>query len=700
MTVLSVSHLSKRYASYASNLERFAGWFGAPVKPTEEFWPVRDVSFSLAAGEALGLIGQNGAGKSTLLKLITGTVRPTEGTANVGGRISAILELGLGFNPEFTGRQNAYHAGGLMGLSQARLTELMPHIEDFAEIGDFFDRPLRTYSSGMQARLAFALATAERPEVLIVDEVLSVGDSYFQHKSFDRIRSFRAAGTSIILVTHGLGDVRSLCDRVILLDKGHVLKDGPPDEVVDYYNALIATKENAKLTVEQRRSKEGWLHTRSGTFEAHVKEIGLLDAGTRKPIVVATVGQELILRIIVKADIDLPRLVLGIMLRDYTGHIVWGTNTWHTRQVAEDVKVGEEVAFEIAFECRLGAGSYSFSPALTDSDTHLDKNYEWSDNALVFDVMNADRAFFLGTTALEARFNIQRRQGSVGVDRVAMTISCRDTDAIGKVPDAGRIEDSVQGRVQIMHNGLRVVAGGYHGEWMEKIISELRGHHEPQEELMFNALLSHCGSGSLFVELGAFWSYYSLWYLQAIPQSTAICVEPDPQNLEMGRRNAELNGYTDRIRFIQSWIGEKASPSHEAIAESVGRPVTLERLEMASILALSGGRTSEILHIDAQGAELGFLRSMAAVPEAGRPRFLVVSTHHVSISGSSTTHRDCLAEINHQGGKILCEHGVEESFSGDGLIVAAFRLQDHGIVLPRITRNKANASLFGPFVKC
>ncbi|RVC41186.1 ABC transporter ATP-binding protein, partial [Mesorhizobium sp. M4B.F.Ca.ET.088.02.2.1] len=173
MTVLSVSHLSKRYASYASSLERFAGWFGAPVKPTEEFWPVKDISFSLAAGEALGLIGQNGAGKSTLLKLITGTVRPTEGTAHVSGRISAILELGLGFNPEFTGRQNAYHGGGLMGHSQARLNELMPHIEDFAEIGEFFDQPVRTYSSGMHARLAFALATAERPEVLIVDEVLS-----------------------------------------------------------------------------------------------------------------------------------------------------------------------------------------------------------------------------------------------------------------------------------------------------------------------------------------------------------------------------------------------------------------------------------------------------------------------------------------------------------------------------------------------
>lgn len=695
MTVLSVSRLSKRYANYASSLERFAGWFGAPVKPTEEFWPVKDVSFSLAAGETLGLIGQNGAGKSTLLKLISGTVRPTEGTAHVGGRISAILELGLGFNPEFTGRQNAFHAGGLMGLSQARLTELMPHIEDFAEIGEFFDQPLRTYSSGMQARLAFALATSERPEVLIVDEVLSVGDSYFQHKSFDRIRSFRAAGTSIILVTHSLGDVRTLCDRVILLDKGHVLKDGPPDEVVDYYNALIAAKENAKLSVEQRRSKEGWLYTRSGTFEAHVKEITLLGASTREPVATAMVGQDLILRVVAQADVDLPRLVLGIMLRDRTGHVVWGTNTWHTKQIAEDVKAGEVVAADVSFRCLLGPGSYSFSPALTSMDTHLDENYEWSDNALVFDVMNADRAFFLGTTALEARFDIQRRPPSVAVDRVKMTISCRDTDAIDKVPDAGSVVDSDEGRVQIMHNGLRVVAGGYHGEWMERIICELRGHHEPQEELVFHALLAYCRPGSLFVELGAFWSYYSLWFLQAIPRSTAICVEPDPKNLEMGRRNAALNGYADRIQFVPGWVGETAASSHEAVAESVGKPVALKRLDMTSIADLAGGRAVEMLHIDAQGAEFGFLRSMATATKTGKVRFLVVSTHHVSISGSPTTHADCMAEIVRQNGKILCEHGVEESFSGDGLIVAVFGPKDCGITLPQISRNTAEFSLFG-----
>ena len=405
-TVLDVSHVGKRYASYSSNLQRFANWFGASIQPTGEFWALEDISFQVARGESLALIGQNGAGKSTLLKIITGTVRPTRGVVSVAGPISAILELGIGFNPEFTGRHNIYHAGGFMGFSQQELTALMPAIEDFAEIGDFFDQPLRIYSSGMQARLAFALATAKRPDVLIVDEVLSVGDSYFQHKSFDRIRQLRDEGCSIILVTHSMGDVRELCSRVILLDKGHILKDGQPDEVVDYYNAMIAAKENAKLTVEQRRSKEGWLHTRSGTFEATVSRLDLLDSETLEPVSTALVGQKLCLRAEVVAHRNLDQLVLGVMLRDRGGHVIWGTNTWHTRQVVRDLKPREHLVFDVVFHNFLGSGSYSFTTALTSSDTHIDGNFEWQDNILVFDVINADRPYFIGTMHLDAEIRV------------------------------------------------------------------------------------------------------------------------------------------------------------------------------------------------------------------------------------------------------------------------------------------------------
>lgn len=406
--MLVVDGLSKRYATYNSTIERFANWFGAGLKPSAEFWPVRDLSFSVGRGEAVAIIGQNGAGKSSLLKLITGTVRPTHGAVSVAGTINAILELGLGFNPEFTGRQNIFFAGGLMGLSQKRLTELMPDIEEFAEIGEFFDQPFRVYSSGMQGRLAFALVTAERPAVLIVDEVLAVGDSYFQHKCFDRIRRFKEEGSSILLVSHSMGDVRALCDRVILLDKGRMLMDGEPDQVVDYYNALIAARENEKLTIEQRRQKDGWNYTRSGTLKVYARELELLDAETREPVALAQVGQKLLLRLVAKADTDVPRLVLGYILRDRTGHVIWGTNTWHTGQVLHDVKAQEEIAFETRFLCQLGPGSYSFSPALVSSDTHLEDNYEWADNALVFDVINAEQPFFIGCSWLEAEFTVDR----------------------------------------------------------------------------------------------------------------------------------------------------------------------------------------------------------------------------------------------------------------------------------------------------
>ncbi|WP_394777525.1 ABC transporter ATP-binding protein, partial [Undibacterium sp.] len=327
--VLHVDQVSKCYTKFNGVLPRLAHWAGLPTRARHEYWANRDISFSILAGQAVAIIGQNGAGKSTLLKMITGTVRPTSGTIGVVGRISAMLELGLGFNPEFTGRQNAYMAGGLMGFSNAQLDGLIPGIEEFAEIGEFFDQPLRVYSSGMQARLAFAVATAVRPDVLIVDEILSVGDSYFQHKSFDRIRQFKQQGTSIILVTHGMGDVRSLCDHVILLDKGKVLKQGAPDEIVDYYNALLAEKENTKLKVQQTRNGQGWLQTRSGTGAASVSRLQLQDQLSKQPLAAAQVGQKVQLVCEIKLTADIPELVLGYMLRDKQGSIIWGSNTWH-----------------------------------------------------------------------------------------------------------------------------------------------------------------------------------------------------------------------------------------------------------------------------------------------------------------------------------------------------------------------------------
>ena len=405
---IEVIGLGKAYRRWGGELRRFASWVVPSIRPREENWVLKDVSFKIGAGEAIGIIGQNGAGKSTLLKLITGTTQPTAGNIAVRGRVAAILELGMGFNGDLTGRENVIHSAGLMGYSRSQIDRAIPDIEAFAEIGAYFDQPMRTYSSGMQMRVAFSVATAFRPDLLIVDEALSVGDSYFQHKSFDRIRQFRDEGVSIIFVSHSLADVRTLCDRVILMDKGRVLKDGVPDEVVDYYNALIAEKENAKLSVDQRREKSGWLMTRSGSGEARVASLHLVDAATGAELAVANVGQRVELLLDVAVKHDLPRLVLGYMIRDKQGHIIWGSNTWHTGQIVEAPRAGETIRFRLPFTCTLGPGSYSVSPALVSSDTHLAGNYEWVDNLLVFEVINVDRAFFIGSSSLDARFAIER----------------------------------------------------------------------------------------------------------------------------------------------------------------------------------------------------------------------------------------------------------------------------------------------------
>jgi FkbM family methyltransferase len=280
------------------------------------------------------------------------------------------------------------------------------------------------------------------------------------------------------------------------------------------------------------------------------------------------------------------------------------------------------------------------------------------------------------------------------LERAVMTVGCRDSDAIPKVADAGQIREERGLRVQIMHNGLKVLAGGYHGDWMAQVIRGLRGHHEPQEELVYHHVLRYVRHGSLMVELASFWAYYTLWYLREVPDSTAICVEPDPTNIEVGKRNVELNLCTERVRFIEAWVGGDESESHEAVCESTGRPRALPCFNMNSLLPLAESRPIEVLHVDAQGAEFNFLRSMGAAVRQQRIRFLVASTHHSSISGSPTTHEDCLREVERMGAVILVEHSVQESFSGDGLIVASFLPCDRRIGVPEISRNRAASSMF------
>lgn len=391
---LHVRSLGKAYRRWSSELLRALSWFGLPVRPSEEHWVLKGVTFSVEGGQAVGIVGQNGAGKSTLLKLITGTTLPTEGAVWRSGRVAAILELGMGFNPDLTGRENAFHAAGLMGHRHDEIAAAMPGIEEFAEIGEYFDEPVRTYSSGMQVRVAFSVATAFRPDLLIIDEALSVGDAYFQHKSFERIRKFREQGTSLLIVSHDAAAIQALCNRAILLERGKVIRDGSPQDVMDYYNALVAERENA--TVRESPDASGRQRISSGTGEATVERLVLLGADGA-PVEHVAVGEEVELRVAVRLHADLPRLVLGYMIKDRLGQPVFGTNTHHTRQVIENAPAGQVVEYRARFAMNLGPGSYSVSTALVSSDTHLVNNYEWRDLALMFTVSNTDKPYFIGS---------------------------------------------------------------------------------------------------------------------------------------------------------------------------------------------------------------------------------------------------------------------------------------------------------------
>lgn len=401
--VLEVSGVRKCYRSYNSELQRIATWFGYQAKPKEEQWVLDNISFSLLRGETVGIVGQNGAGKSTLLKIIVGTLKPSGGRITINGRVSAILELGMGFHPDLTGRQNVYHSAGLMGFSKEQIENAIESIADFAEIGDYFDQPVRTYSSGMQMRLAFSVVTMYRPEILIVDEALSVGDVYFQHKSFNLIRQFRDQGTTLLLVSHDRAAVQSICTRAILLDAGMILRDGPPEEVMDYYNALIADKQNKHI--EQKENSEGQVQTISGTGEAEIVNVTLQDENGQQ-LEVASVGQKVELVLQVSVHENIPELVAGFVIRDRLGIDVFGTNSHHLNNTLKNIDKGTRIQFSYKFPVRLGTGSYSITVALHADYTHLAGNYHWCDRVAMFSVVNTSSSQFTGLAWLPVDLEI------------------------------------------------------------------------------------------------------------------------------------------------------------------------------------------------------------------------------------------------------------------------------------------------------
>ncbi|MCB0258273.1 MAG: ABC transporter ATP-binding protein, partial [Calditrichaeota bacterium] len=335
----------------------------------QAFRALDDISFRIEKGQSVGIIGVNGSGKSTLLKLICGVLQPSGGELAVNGRIAALLELGAGFNLEFSGRENVYMNGALMGLSREEMDRCFPEIEAFAGIGAFIDQPVKTYSSGMFVRLAFAAAVNVDPDILVVDEALSVGDIFFQHKCIARIEEFQNRGKTILFVTHDINLVKSVCNHVVLLDHGRMLAQGDPEEVTEHYLLLARQRqtEYAEQEFRVRRKSESKLQEASisfGSDAGQIREVQVLDAQSRETSAFLC-GTSITIRIRARVGTSVRRPSISIILRDQRGYNLYGTSTAMQGQILRPDSEGR-VTVNFKFSPQLREGSYSLVVSLDD----------------------------------------------------------------------------------------------------------------------------------------------------------------------------------------------------------------------------------------------------------------------------------------------------------------------------------------------
>ena len=378
MGKLVVSNVSKAYKRYPGKWARVLEWLtGKPHH--DKTWVLRDINFTINPGEAVGIVGVNGAGKSTLLKIITGTTQPTSGSVHIEGRVAALLELGMGFHPDFTGRQNVFMAGQLLGYGLEEITGLMPEIEAFAGIGEYLDRPVRVYSSGMQVRLAFAVATAARPDVLIVDEALSVGDAAFQRKCFQRIEAFRSAGTTLLLVSHDIETVKKLCDRALFIKEGMLAQWGAAKSVCDEYERYlfgdrksdIQTKPTSELApVPETAHFDPSLHANCaivyGNGKAIISNVRLENASGDCINIVQTGGDVFFVFDVEIKSNDIESPCFNMQLKTADGVVIYGINTDHL--IGENIEISQGGSYVVSFkmENRLAPNVYFLTCGLKE----------------------------------------------------------------------------------------------------------------------------------------------------------------------------------------------------------------------------------------------------------------------------------------------------------------------------------------------
>jgi lipopolysaccharide transport system ATP-binding protein len=410
---ISLKNVSKCFKRYPRPVDRLQEILLPGKIRADTFWALRDINLEIPKGQTVGIIGRNGSGKSTLLQIIAGTLTPTSGEVHVKGRVSALLELGSGFNPEFTGRQNVFFNGRLLGLSQKEIEDKFDEIAGFADIGDFIDQPVKTYSSGMFVRLAFAVAVNVNPEILIVDEALAVGDIVFQHRCMRRMRDLMDSGVTTLFVSHDSGAIKNLCNSAVMIHDGQIYTSGLPNAVIIEYLKLVTDLElglnqtdletsapqspdetnvvnNESATADDNiisvKESTGKLQRR-GSGKARIEKIQLLnqsgeDAGESP---VFAFNEQVTLVVQVKAYVPLTSCIIGFFICDKNGNELIGSNTLEENFKIENLETEEKLEIRFTFKLPLRTNSYSLTVA--GAENYEAVTFDWIDNAMVFQVL-------------------------------------------------------------------------------------------------------------------------------------------------------------------------------------------------------------------------------------------------------------------------------------------------------------------------
>jgi ABC-type polysaccharide/polyol phosphate transport system ATPase subunit len=417
--------VSKSYAIYDAPGDRLKELLSLNrLKRHQDFWALHDVSFEVKRGETFCIVGENGSGKSTLLQMVAGILHPTSGTVAVHGRVSALLELGAGFNPEFSGRDNVYLNGSILGLTTRQIDQRYQDIAAFAEIGDFIDQPVKTYSSGMVVRLAFAVAINVDPEILLVDEALAVGDIYFRQRCMRKVHELRQRGITILFVSHAVSDVKAIGDRVLWLDHGRMIDCGEPDRVVSKYLAAMTEKDSTYLLLKSAADPQPRLggpiqapeivetipniDHRFGDGRAAIIGIAVLDEQGRA-VPILEPSTRIVVRISVRATADVALPIVGFMLRNQLGMDFSGTNTAREGYELAPLQPGDVTTVDFYLDLpELYPASFSFSPAIADGTLMGYQMCDWIDNAITLQ-MGRSEAQVYGYLHLPCRVEVNAR---------------------------------------------------------------------------------------------------------------------------------------------------------------------------------------------------------------------------------------------------------------------------------------------------